>query len=122
MGLTSVHLPFHGLHAARLLDDVVDELRGFLIPHLIFADPSLGQQLPQVGVHVVGVPADMRDVSGGKKGCCQSTGSAALVVEELRHSLEPTGGADVGFRQFGGLFLAFLVFLSFAAQDRRRGG
>lgn len=59
MGLTSVHLPLHSLHSSRLLDDVVDELRGFLIPHLIFADPSLGQQLPQVRVQVVGVPADM---------------------------------------------------------------
>lgn len=59
MSLTSVHLPLHGLHAPRLLDDVVDELGGFLVPHLIFADSSLGQQLPQVRVDVVGVPADM---------------------------------------------------------------
>lgn len=66
-GLTSVHLPFHGLHAPRLLDDVVDELRGFLIPHLVFADPSPGQQLLQVGVQVVGVPAHVRDVPGGQK-------------------------------------------------------
>lgn len=43
-------------------------------------------------------------------------------AEELRHSLEPTGGSDVGFGQFRGLFLVFLVFLSFAVQDRRRGG
>lgn len=65
VGLTSVHLPFHSLHASWLLDDIVDELGGFLIPHLIFADSSLGQQLPQVRVQVVGVKADMWDVSDG---------------------------------------------------------
>lgn len=82
VGLTSVHLPFHSLHASRLLDDVVDELGGFLIPHLIFANASLGQQLPQVRVQVVGVKADMRDVSDGKKKkkkrCWQTTGATKV--------------------------------------------
>lgn len=62
-GLTSVHLPFHGIHASRLLDDVVDELGGFLISHLSFSNPSLREQLPQIRVDVVGIPADVSDVS-----------------------------------------------------------
>lgn len=44
------------------------------------------------------------------------------LVPELQHVLESTGGSDVRFRQFGGLFLIFLVLLSFAAQDWRCGG
>lgn len=122
MGLTFVDLPFHSLHASRLLDDVVDELGGFLIPHLVFADSSLGQQVPQVRVQVVGVKADMRDVSDGKqKGVVRRQEPPSSLpgakVKELQHLLESTGGPDVRFRQFGGLFLIFLVLLSFAAQD-----
>lgn len=37
-------------------------------------------------------------------------------AKELQHLLEAAGGSDVRLRQFGGLFLIFLVLLSFAAQ------
>lgn len=59
---SSVHLPFDRLHASRLLDDIIDELGGLFIPHLSFTDPSLRQQLPQVGVQVVEIKADVRNV------------------------------------------------------------
>lgn len=63
--LTSpVHLPLDRLHAPGLLDDVIDELRGLLVPHLIFGDAGLRQQLRQVGVQVVGIPADVSDMPG----------------------------------------------------------
>lgn len=69
LGLTSsVHLPFDRLHASRLLDDIIDELGDIFIPHLICTDPSLGQQLRQVGVKVVGIPADMSNVPDGDAG------------------------------------------------------
>lgn len=61
---SSVDLPLDRLHAPWLLDDVVDELRGLLVPHLSFTDAGLGQQLPQVGVQVVGIPADVTDMPG----------------------------------------------------------
>lgn len=68
MGLTSsVHLPFDGLHASRLLDDIIDELRGLFVPHLSFADPSLREQILQVRVKVVGVPADMSNMPDRKE-------------------------------------------------------
>lgn len=54
-----MHLLFDRLHASRLLDDVVDELRGRFIPHVSLADPSLGEQVPQVGVKVVRIKAEM---------------------------------------------------------------
>lgn len=92
-----VHLPLDRLHAPGLLDDVIDELRGLLVPHLIFADAGLRQQLPQVGVQVVGIPADVTDM------------------------LESTGRADVRFGELGVLFLVLvlvlLVFLSLVAHN-----
>lgn len=65
----------------------------------------------------------MRDVSDGKKkkGVVRRQEPPSSLpgakVKELQHLLESTGGSDVRFRQFGGLFLIFLVLLSFAAQD-----
>lgn len=59
----SVHLPLDRLHASGLLDDVVDELGRLFIPHLSLTDPGLGEQAQQVGVDVVGIPADVGDVS-----------------------------------------------------------
>lgn len=90
----SVHLPFDRLHASRLLDDIIDELRGLFIPHLSFTDASLGEQLPQVRVNVIGIPADMRNM------------------------LKSTGCPYVCFREFGALFLVLilLIFLSFVGQ------
>ena len=58
-----VHLPLDRLHASGLLDDVIDELGRLLIPHLSLTDPGLGEQAQQVGVDVVGIPADVGDMS-----------------------------------------------------------
>lgn len=89
-----VHLPLDRLHASGLLDDVVDELGRLFIPHLSLADPGLGEQAQQVGVDVVGIPADVGDM------------------------FKSTGGPYVRFGELGALFLVLilLVFLSFAAQ------
>lgn len=94
---TAVHLPLDGLHASGALDDVVDELGGLLVPHLSLADSSFGQQLPQVRVQVVWIPAHVRDV------------------------LKSAGCPYVRLGDFGALFLVLilLVPLSFAAQERR---
>lgn len=89
---TSVRLPFDGLHASRLLDDVVDELGRLLVPHLVFTDPGLGEQLPQIRVDVVGIPADVTDM------------------------FESTGCPDVCFGEFGPLLPFLLVLLPFDAQ------
>lgn len=118
MGLTSVHLPFDCLHSSRLLDDVVDELGGFLIPHLIFADSSLGQQLPQVRVHVVGVKAHMRDVSDGLKKKQnalpenRSHQDHCLVPRPKSSSTywKPLGAPMSAFDSLGAFFLFFLSF------------
>lgn len=68
MSLTCfVHLPLDRLHASGLLDDVVDELGRLFIPHLSLADPGLGEQAQQVGVDVVGIPADVGDMSEGEE-------------------------------------------------------
>lgn len=68
MSLTCfVHLPLDRLHASGLLDDVVDELGRLFIPHLSLADPGLGEQAQQVGVNVVGIPADVGDMSEGEE-------------------------------------------------------
>ena len=62
-----MHLPLDGLQASGLLDHVVDELRRLLVPHLSLTDPSLGEQLGQVRVQVVGIPPDVRDVPDRKE-------------------------------------------------------
>lgn len=132
--LTSpVHLPLDRLHAPGLLDDVVDELRGLLVPHLIFADAGLRQQLPQVGVQVVGIPADVTDMPGGNvvaelkrqnnHNDNNDNNNVARWSETfgLQPSLESTGRADVRFGELGVLFLVLvlvlLVFLSLVAHN-----
>lgn len=115
-GLTSVHLPFHSLHASSLLDDIVDELGGMLIPHLIFANSSLGEQLPQVRIQVVGVKA--RDTSDGKKKkkrFCQTTGANEFpcLVPKLSSSsayLNPLGAPMSALDSLEAFFLFFLSF------------
>lgn len=87
-----VHLPFDRLHSTRLLDDIIDELRGLFIPHLSFSNPSLGEQLTQVRVKIVGIPTNVSDM------------------------FKPAGCSYVCFGDFGTFFLAFLVLLFFAAQ------
>lgn len=88
----SVHLPLHRLHASRLLDDIIDELGGLFILHLVFTNSSLGEQLPQIRVEVVGIPADMTNM------------------------LKSTGCPDVCFGDFGALLPFLLILLSFADQ------
>ena len=68
MSLTSsVQLPLDRLHASGLLDDIIDELGGLFILHLFFTDAGLGEQLPQVRVKVVWIPADVSNMSDRKE-------------------------------------------------------
>lgn len=90
---SSVHLPFDRLHASRLLDDFIDELGGLFIVHLIFTDPSFGEQLPQIRVNVVGIPADMTNM------------------------LKSTGCPYVCFGESGPLFPFLLILLPYAGES-----
>lgn len=87
-----VQLPFDRLHASRLLDDIIDELGGLFILQLIFTDSGFGEQLPQIRVNVVGIPADMTNM------------------------LKSTGCPYVCFGEFGPLFPFLLILLPFADQ------
>lgn len=63
------------------------------ILHVSLLDPSLREKLQQVGVEVVGVPADMRDM------------------------FKATGCSYICFGEFGALFLVLFVLFSFARQN-----
>lgn len=67
MNPTSVRQPPDLLHASRLLDDIKKVLGSLLILQLVFTDPSLGEQIQQVRVKVVGIPADMTHMPDGKE-------------------------------------------------------
>lgn len=90
-----MRLPFDCLHASGLLDDIIDELGGLFILQLIFTDPGLGEQVPQIRVQVVEIKAHMTNMPDRKETIrrqkfytyCKTTSSLDINQTDIKSTL-----------------------------------